>query len=346
MKESIAASEANIEAAQAEIESTKDEIAKLGVEMENLVASIKTRAEKLDDQARAVQVVGEAGSVINFFLDSDSLSDLISRVDTISVLVGSNQEILQQQKDDQELLKSKQAETVEREQSQSAALARLQDEKAAVDVQRMEQDALIASIKAEKANAEEDLEEALVAYAKAQEAKKAEEARKAAEKAQAEQAQKAAEQSFASGTQVAQAAPSQNAATTLSSAARPAAPAPSYSSAGFVNTAAPGQCTWYAQNRLHAAGISVPGLLGNAGEWAGNAARFGIPVDQTPRAGRAICFPAGVAGAHPVYGHVGIVEQVHADGSITISEMNVQGLYVVSYRTLPASISSSVYYIG
>ena len=54
----------------------------------------------------------------------------------------------------------------------------------------------------------------------------------------------------------------------------------------------------------------------------------------------------GVGGADPVYGHVGFVERVNADGSLFISEMNVQGVNVISTRTIPAGVAAQATYIN
>ena len=47
-----------------------------------------------------------------------------------------------------------------------------------------------------------------------------------------------------------------------------------------------------------------------------------------------------------MYGHVGFVERVNADGSLFISEMNVQGVNVISTRTIPASVAAQATYIN
>lgn len=68
------------------------------------------------------------------------------------------------------------------------------------------------------------------------------------------------------------------------------------------------------------------GDTGNAYEfsqctwWADTARRLGYWVDSTPRVGDVICFQRGQYGSDPFYGHVGIVESVASDGSITTSE--------------------------
>ena len=59
----------------------------------------------------------------------------------------------------------------------------------------------------------------------------------------------------------------------------------------------------------------------------------------------AVVFEAGQAGAHDIYGHVAFVEKVNKDGSIVISESNVKGLGIVSYRTIDASTAEDLHYI-
>ena len=61
---------------------------------------------------------------------------------------------------------------------------------------------------------------------------------------------------------------------------------------------------------------------------------MGYWVDNTPRnTGDALVFSPGQEGASGVYGHVAVVEKVNPDGSIEISESNVQGVGVISHRT-------------
>ncbi|MFZ2560293.1 MAG: CHAP domain-containing protein [Candidatus Nanoperiomorbaceae bacterium] len=89
-----------------------------------------------------------------------------------------------------------------------------------------------------------------------------------------------------------------------------------------------GECTWYAYNRRVALGLPVGSFWGNANTWAIGAARSGLTVNHTPSAGAIIQTTAGY------YGHVGIVESVNPNGSITISEMNYQGWDKVDTRTI------------
>jgi surface antigen len=95
------------------------------------------------------------------------------------------------------------------------------------------------------------------------------------------------------------------------------------------NTYTPGYCTWYVKNKRP----DLPNNLGNADTWVSRAAAQGIPTGSAPRVGA-----AGQRGMHVVY-----VESVNGDGTVTISEMNHKGLWVVSTRTVPASYFTYIY---
>lgn len=95
------------------------------------------------------------------------------------------------------------------------------------------------------------------------------------------------------------------------------------------NTYSPGYCTWYAKNRRP----DLPNRLGNASSWVARAAAQGYATGKTPQAGA-----IGQQGNHVVY-----VEAVNGDGTVTISDMNYAGLYVITTRTVPASSFTYIY---
>lgn len=97
-----------------------------------------------------------------------------------------------------------------------------------------------------------------------------------------------------------------------------------------------GQCTWWAAIRRAQIGRPVDPYMGNGGSWDASARRLGMKVTGTPHAGDAICFHPGVLGADGIYGHIAVVENVGADGSITISEANARGIGVVNLRHISA----------
>lgn len=90
-----------------------------------------------------------------------------------------------------------------------------------------------------------------------------------------------------------------------------------------------GYCTWYVKNRRP----SLPNNLGNANTWAGRARAQGMATGSIPRTGA-----VGQRGMHVVY-----VERVNSNGTVTISEMNRRGLFVISTRTVPASDFTYIY---
>lgn len=107
------------------------------------------------------------------------------------------------------------------------------------------------------------------------------------------------------------------------------ASANNYRGGSAGNSYSPGYCTWYAKNMRP----DLPNNLGNANTWVGSAAAQGIPTGSAPRVGA-----IGQQGMHVVY-----VQQVNGDGTVTISEMNYGGLYVIGTRTVPASNFQYIY---
>jgi len=103
-----------------------------------------------------------------------------------------------------------------------------------------------------------------------------------------------------------------------------------------------GQCTWFVYNRGKEVGVNFGGYMGNGCQWmyAPNYQTTHIPTEHS-----ALSFSPGQAGADPTYGHVSFVEQVKSDGSILVSESNVKGLGVISYRTFDAETARQFTYV-
>lgn len=106
-----------------------------------------------------------------------------------------------------------------------------------------------------------------------------------------------------------------------------------------------GQCTWWAYKRRAELGMPVGSNLGNGSQWAASAQSLGYWVDQTPRQGDVAVYGAGQQGADAVYGHVAVVEAVNNDGSIVISESNVNGQIGPFQRTVSADNAKELQYI-
>lgn len=99
------------------------------------------------------------------------------------------------------------------------------------------------------------------------------------------------------------------------------------------NLYAPGYCTWYVKNKRP----DLPNNLGNANTWVSRASGQGYRTGSTPQVGAVAYQPASSLG------HVAYVEAVHNDGTVTVSEMNWRGLYVVTERRVAASTFQYIY---
>lgn len=91
------------------------------------------------------------------------------------------------------------------------------------------------------------------------------------------------------------------------------------------------QCVSYAAWKVASTGRYVPHFqgMGNANQWPSTVARHGIQSGSAPRAGSVAMMPIGY------YGHVMYVESVNADGTITVSDYNLEwdGLYRMYTRS-------------
>lgn len=103
-----------------------------------------------------------------------------------------------------------------------------------------------------------------------------------------------------------------------------------------------GQCTWFVYNRGKEVGVNFGEYMGNGGQWM---SATGFQTTHTPTELSAVSFSPGQAGAAPIYGHVSFVEQVKSDGSILVSECNVKGLGIISYRTFDAETAKQFTYV-
>ena len=355
--------QSRINSVQAEQETAKANLEVLKAEISKLETLIAERNERLKDQARAVQVNG-ARSYVDFLLNADSITDVVNRIGVIVDLVGANRQLMQEQARDKEQVQTKeqaQKDNLDQQKANEAQLQNLQTELSATFTKH----------KATLANLSNEELEAIAArdgLVQEKERLAAEKARADAEKAAAQKAAEEAKEAMLKATEeaVAKAAATPAAATASTpatiaakseAASTPAkaanivvggsfaAPDPSFVAA--LNGGYFGQCTYYMYNRFAQLGSPIRTTgLGNAAEWPANAAAAGYGVSSTPRAGTAIVFQRGVGGADPVYGHVGFVERVNADGSLFISEMNVQGVNVISTRTIPASVAAQATYIN
>lgn len=143
------------------VEETGHLLHELHIEIEELNEIIEQRESLLHSQARAVQVTADSGSIVRFLIESESLSDVISRLDVVTTLVSANQSLIQKQIDDKELVVDKEQETLVKQEEQTLLAAELENKKVELEEQSAEQEVLVASIAAERAEVEEEREKFL-----------------------------------------------------------------------------------------------------------------------------------------------------------------------------------------
>ena len=173
LQANIAENEAEAEELVSEMKDTENLIASLRLEIEDLKEIIRAREVHLDEQARALQVIGEAGNVVNFVLNAESLNDIIGRIDVVTKLIGQNKQTIQRQEDDKALVETKETEAVGKQEEQMQLAAKLEENKALLEEQEAEQEAVLASLAAERSVAQSE-RDVLIAQAQAAEARRAE----------------------------------------------------------------------------------------------------------------------------------------------------------------------------
>lgn len=347
----IDATQAQKAEAQAAIDSLKSEISKL----EKVIAE---RNERLEEQARAVQTNG-ARSYVDFLLNAENLSDIVNRIGVVMDLIGANRDLMQQQAEDKKQVEAKEEQQQAKLAEQQKAEEELQGLQTKLNETFDKNKVLLANLSQEEL-AEISKRDGLVAEKEAFQKRLAEEKAKA--EAEAARIAEASRQALAAevtnsvatttsyqsptsrATSSATAATTQTSSYTYTTGGGFPAVDPSYRAA--LNGGYFGQCTYYVFNRMAQVGTPIGhSMMGNAAEWPAYARSYGYSVSNSPSAGSAIVFQQGLAGADPTYGHVAFVEAVNADGSLYISEMNVQGLNVISYRTISASVAARATYI-
>lgn len=365
LSQELTSVQTKISNAQAEQATTKAKLESLQSEISKLENLIAERQERLQEQARAVQVNG-ARSYLDFLLNADSFTDFVNRLGVAVDVMGANRQLMQEQARDK-------AQVEVKEQEQKANLAQQQRNEATLQNLETELNDTFTKHKATLTNLSDEEVSAIAERDGLVKEKERILAEKAAAEAEKAAAQKAAEEAAAAMRKVEEdkiaAAAATTAAATVSTpttqaaqAAQPSTQAATVASpiVGGGNFAAPdptfvaalnggyfGQCTYFVYNRFAQLGAPISTrALGNAAEWPANAARAGYAVSSTPRAGTAVVFQRGLGGADPVYGHVAFVERVNADGSIFVTEMNVYGVNVISTRTVPANIAAQAQYIN
>ena len=320
----VSAIQSEQEKLQSENEKLQEESKKLEGEIAELSKNIVARNESLENQARSAQTNGTATSYINTIINSDSITEAISRVAAMSEIVSANNKMLQQQKEDKKAISEKQVANNEAINTVIANQQTLADDAQALTTKQAELKVAELNLAAEKATAENEkaslLEKKAAAEAEAKAAAEAEAAYKAKQASQQQSLAASANTTFAAQVQATSSSSSVSSSVSSSdddSSYTPVATTvsqrPTYSS--NASSYPVGQCTWGAKTLAPWAGD----YWGNGGQWATSAAAAGFRTGSTPQVGAIACWDDGG------YGHVAVVTAVESTTRIQVSECNYDG---------------------
>ena len=328
IQEQVSAIQTEQEKLQAENETLQAESKQLEGEITELSKNIVARNASLENQARSAQTNGTATSYINTIINSNSITEAISRVAAMSEIVSANNKMLEQQKEDKKAIAEKQVANNEAINTVIANQQTLADDAQVLTTKQAELKVAELNLAAEKATAESEkaslLEKKAAAEAEAKAAAEAEAAYKAQQASQRQSVVASAnttlvEQVKATAT-ASTATPAANSEEETSTPAPTpvATPAPARQRPTYSTNASSypvGECTWGAKTLAPWAGD----YWGNGGQWASSAAAAGFRTGSTPQVGAIACWNDGG------YGHVAVVTAVESSSRIQVSESNYGG---------------------
>ena len=303
---------------QTENENLQEESKKLEGEITELSKNIVARNESLENQARSAQTNGTATSYINTIINSNSITEAISRVAAMSEIVSANNKMLQQQKEDKKAISEKQVANNEAINTVIANQQTLADDAQALTTKQAELKVAELNLAAEKATAESEkatlLEKKAAAEAEAKAAAEAEAAYKAQQTSQQQTVAASANTTFAAQVQAtSSSSSSSDDDSSYTPAPTPVSQRPTYST--NASSYPTGECTWGAKTLAPWAGD----YWGNGAQWATSAAAAGFRTGSQPQVGAIACWNDGG------YGHVAVVTAVSSSSSIQVSESNYGG---------------------
>ena len=316
----VSAIQSEQEKLQSENEKLQEESKKLEGEIAELSKNIVARNESLENQARSAQTNGTATSYINTIINSNSITEAISRVVAMSEIVSANNKMLQQQKEDKKAIAEKQVANNDAINTVVANQQTLADDAQALTTKQAELKVAELNLAAEKATAESEkatlLEQKAAAEAEAKAAAEAEAAYKAKQASQQETVTASANTTFVAQVQATSTSSSsdeEESSYTPAPTPTVSRPRPTYST--NASSYPTGECTWGAKTLAPWAGD----YWGNGAQWATSAAAAGFRTGSQPQVGAIACWNDGG------YGHVAVVTAVSSSSSIQVSESNYGG---------------------
>ena len=322
IQEQVSAIQTEQEKLQVENDTLQAESKQLEGEITELSKNIVARNASLENQARSAQTNGTATSYINTIINSNSITEAISRVAAMSEIVSANNKMLEQQKEDKKAIAEKQVANNEAINTVIANQQTLADDAQVLTTKQAELKVAELNLAAEKATAESEkaslLEKKAAAEAEAKAAAEAEAAYKAQQASQRQSVVASANTTLVAQVQATAASSSASSEAEAPTPTPVATPAPARQRPTYSTNASSypvGECTWGAKTLAPWAGD----YWGNGGQWAASAAAAGFRTGSTPQVGAIACWNDGG------YGHVAVVTAVESSSRIQVSESNYGG---------------------
>ena len=322
IQEQVSAIQTEQEKLQVENDTLQAESKQLEGEITELSKNIVARNASLENQARSAQTNGTATSYINTIINSNSITEAISRVAAMSEIVSANNKMLEQQKEDKKAIAEKQVANNEAINTVIANQQTLADDAQVLTTKQAELKVAELNLAAEKATAEGEkaslLEKKAAAEAEAKAAAEAEAAYKAQQASQRQSVVASANTTLVAQVQATAASSSASSEAEAPTPTPVATPAPARQRPTYSTNASSypvGECTWGAKTLAPWAGD----YWGNGGQWAASAAAAGFRTGSTPQVGAIACWNDGG------YGHVAVVTAVESSSRIQVSESNYGG---------------------
>ena len=158
LKSEIQKNEALLLEAMNNLELSKSEMKQLQEEIEALEENIARREDKLEEQARKIQVSGNSATYLEYILNSESLTDIFARIDVVSNIIQSSNNMMEDQIKDKEQVTQKTEETEQKIVQQNAIAGELEQASAQLESQKASQEALVVQLEIERSTASADKE--------------------------------------------------------------------------------------------------------------------------------------------------------------------------------------------
>ncbi|MDR0614465.1 MAG: CHAP domain-containing protein [Lactobacillales bacterium] len=323
------------------------DIIELDRKIQDLNMIIAKRREQMNKQVRSIQLHNSGISLLKVLIDSESLTDLLTRCCAVACLLHASHSTLNDHLNDVREVQKKSRKSFKRMQQLQMNQAELVISKKIGEQRRADLQVAQVNLAIERTTEEGKRDSLLIQKAQAKDyaeavAKRQQEEAEQLKKAQQEsQVQVVTLETKPEETQPSFSPPPKPTSPTSQEKKKESATSTiAVPKKGGITSGADmnwtvdhgfywGQCTWYVNNIFN---HRIPQTWGNAATWSSAARADGRSVSAIPRTNSVVCYQPGCEGAS-VFGHVAVVTGVNSDGTYNISESNVEGLGIISSRS-------------